>query len=298
MLPIFAVVAAAFLWGIIGLFVKGLTAAGLSPMEIVTIRVVSASLFLLLIGVVKNRRLLKIRAKDLYLFIGTGIISIVFFNWCYFAAMNMLSISTAVVLLYTSPVFVMLFSSLFFKESISLIKVILLCFTLAGSVLIVGAGGLDVSSGDGIGYVIGIGAGIGYALYSIFGKQALKRYETYTITAYTFITASVFLLPITEIWNKTEIILLPRTMLLILGLGLFSTVIAYLLYTWGLGKMEGSRAAVIANVEPVTAMLLGFLLYGEKLSPLQLAGALLIIGAVLFYNKKPRAQAAGKNQAN
>ncbi|CAH0345471.1 EamA family transporter [Bacillus sp. CECT 9360] len=288
MVPILAVVAAAFLWGIIGLFVKGLTEAGFSPMEIVTIRVVCASLFLLLIGAFKNRNLLKIRAKDTYLFIGTGIVSIVFFNWCYFTAMNMLSISTAVILLYTSPIFVMLFSSFFFKEKITYTKIILIGCTVLGSMLIAGESGLEVSGGENLGYIIGIGAGIGYALYNIFGKLALRKYESFTITAYTFITASVFLLPITRVWNKTETIMVPNTILLILGLGLFSTVIAYLLYTWGLGKMEGSKAAVIATAEPVTAMFLGFLFYDERLSSIQLVGAIIIIGAMIFYNKNPR----------
>ncbi|RFU64617.1 DMT family transporter [Bacillus sp. V59.32b] len=295
MLPVLAVVAAAFLWGIIGFFVKGLTEAGLSPMEIVTVRVVCASLFLLCIGVFKNRNLLKIRTKDIYLFIGTGIVSIVFFNWCYFTAMNVLSISTAVILLYTSPIFVMLFSSLFFKEKITLTKILLLGCTVLGSMLIAGDSGLDLAGGEKLGYIIGIGAGIGYALYSIFGKLALRRYESFTISAYTFITASVFLLPITKVWSKTEAILVPNTILLILGLGLFSTVIAYLLYTWGLGRMEGSRAAVIATAEPVTAMFLGFLFYDERLSPLQLGGALIIIGAVLFYNW-PKGKALKTNQ--
>ncbi|PLT34919.1 DMT family transporter [Bacillus sp. V5-8f] len=284
LLPVFAVVAAAFLWGIIGVFVKGLVAAGLTAMEIVTVRVCCASLFLLLIGFIKNPNLLKIKISDIYLFIGTGILSIVFFNWCYFTAMNMLSISTAVILLYTSPVFVMILSWVFFKEIINMPKILLLGCTFLGSILIAGVNGLAASDWDGIGFLIGIGSGLGYALYSIFGKLALKTYHTFTITAYTFFTASIFLLPATGIWHLTDQIIKPKPLILILGLGLFSTVIAYLLYTWGLGKMDGSKAAVIATVEPVTAMILGFVLYGERLSVLQLAGAFIILGAVLYYN--------------
>ncbi|RFU65495.1 DMT family transporter [Peribacillus glennii] len=286
-LPLLTVVAAASLWGIIGIFVKGLTDAGLSAMEIVTVRVCCASLFLLAVGVIKNRNLLRIRVADIYLFIGTGIISIVFFNWCYFTAMNMLSISTAVILLYTSPVFVMIFSSLFFKEIITLPKILLIGCTVLGSILIAGVKGHALSGGDGIGFLIGLGSGLGYALYSIFGKLALKKYHTFTITAYTFFTASICLLPVTGIWRKAEQIMAPKTLMLIIGLGLFSTVIAYLLYTWGLGKMDGSRAAVLATIEPVTAMFLGFLFYGERLSVLQMAGAFVILGAVLYYNKMP-----------
>jgi drug/metabolite transporter, DME family len=287
--PIISIVGAAFLWGIIGLFVKSLYNAGFTSLEIVTLRVVFSSLLLILIGVFKNKSVFKIRLKDFYLFIGTGIASIVFFNWCYFTAMNMLSVSTAVILLYTSPVFVMIFSAIVFKERITIKKLTLVLFTIAGCGLIAGTNGVSTDpAGTIIGYLIGIGSGVGYALYSIFGKLALANYTSFTITLYTFLTASVFLLPITKIWTKSEDVFVLYNFGCIAGLALVSTVLAYLLYTWGLGRMEGSRAAVLATIEPVTAMVLGIFLFGERLTFIQLAGAIAILGSVAMYNLKPR----------
>ncbi|RFU68445.1 EamA family transporter [Peribacillus saganii] len=287
-LPALAILFAATLWGAIGIFVKGLAEAGFSSMEIVTVRVVASSAILLLIGMLKNRNLLKIKIKDIYLFVGTGILSIVFFNWCYFTSMNMLSISTAVILLYTAPVFVMVLSVLFLHEKFTVRKIVLLFCTLAGCFLVTGALESGLKQGNPAGYLVGLGSGLGYALYSIFGKAALDKYQTFTITAYTFFVASLFLLPITKIWIKAPLFIDTGIILNVLGLSLLSTVLAYLLYTWGLQAMDSSRAAVLATVEPLTAMIIGFAIFGEKLSPLQLTGAGFILLAVALYNRRNR----------
>ncbi|PLS16301.1 EamA family transporter [Bacillus sp. M6-12] len=285
-LPALAILFAAILWGAIGIFVKGLAEAGFSSMEIVTVRVIASSAFLLIIGLIKDRRLLRINLKDIYLFIGTGILSIVFFNWCYFTAMNMLSISAAVILLYTSPVFVMVLSVLFLKEKFNSRKLVLLCCTLAGCFLVTGALDSGMQHGNPIGYLAGLGSGLGYALYSIFGKAALGKYQTFTITAYTFFVASLFLLPVTRIWTKAPIFFDMGIVLKVLGLSLLSTVLAYLLYTWGLKAMDSSKAAVLATIEPVTAMIIGFAFFSESLSLLQLTGAGVILLAVVLYSRR------------
>ncbi|WP_153122506.1 DMT family transporter [Peribacillus tepidiphilus] len=282
------IVLAAIFWGIIGIFVKGLTKAGFTAMEIVTIRVIISSVLLLILGAMKYKSQLKISYKDAHLFIGTGILSIVFFNWCYFSSINRLSISTAVILLYTAPVFVMVLSALFLGEKFTFKKFILLALTIVGCGLVAEVSVEGIRSGDLLGYLIGLGAGLGYALYSIFGKLALRKYQSFTITLYTFIVASVFLLPITGIWNKADRILNGNVIVLILGLGTVSTVLAYLLYTSGLQTMESSKASILTTVEPVAAMLVGFIVFNESIQSLQLTGAILILGALIFYNLPER----------
>lgn len=64
-----------------------------------------------------------------YYFFGSGVCSLVFFNWCYFSAISTSSMSVAAVLLYTSPVFVTLLSALFFRERITSHKVAALALT-------------------------------------------------------------------------------------------------------------------------------------------------------------------------
>ena len=106
---------AGVLWGSMGLFVRTLNAQGLASMEIVglraTVTVVALFLFLLLF----DRKLFKICWKDLWCFLGTGICSIVFFNFCYFKAITLTSLSVAAILLYTAPAIVMVLSYFLFQ---------------------------------------------------------------------------------------------------------------------------------------------------------------------------------------
>ena len=97
---------AGILWGTMGLFVRGLNADNLNAMKIVEIRVFFATLILGLFLLLYNKKLFVIRLKDIWCFIGTGICSLTFFNFCYFQTILTTSMSVAAILLYTAPVIV------------------------------------------------------------------------------------------------------------------------------------------------------------------------------------------------
>lgn len=186
----------ASLWGTIGWFVKNLYEYGFTAMEVVTLRVVTTAIFLGLYFLIMGLSSFKLKKwTDVKYFAGTGILSIVFFNYCLFTAISLSTIPVATALLYTAPAFVTMFSSILFKESFTFPKFISLIFTLTGCALVVGlfsTSTIELAPGS---IIFGIGAGLGYALYSIFSKYALEKYTSSTITIYTFLTASLFLLP-------------------------------------------------------------------------------------------------------
>lgn len=277
----FYIIGAAFFWGTISIFVKGLTAMGFSSMEIVTIRVLFSCLLLLLYGAFRKKGEMKIAIKDSYLFIGTGILSMAFFNWAAFTSMNMISVSVSVILLYTAPAFVMVMSVIFLKEDFTGGKLLLLCMTLFGCLLVTGLNMSTIGEGNILGYIIGIGSGFGYALYSIFGKFAIRKYSSFTVSFYTFLVATIALVPYTQIWTKFDQLLNMKALLYIIGLCVFSTVLAYLLYTEGLKVIESSKASILATVEPLTAMIIGILVFQESVTAIQaIGGAIIFISAI------------------
>lgn len=288
MLARFAVMAGALLWGTLAIFVKKLTFYGFTEMEIVTIRVTGAFLCILPVALASTpKQQLQIHLRHIWYFIGTGLFSIVFFNWAYFTAMNMMSISIAVMLLYTGPAFVAILSAIFLKEKLTAQKFAAVIMTVTGCAVIALAG--DSSSGNWtiLGFVIGLCSGMGYALYSIFGKIALKKYNSMTITLYTFLVSTICLLPIFPFWKKAASMPMAGWLYMI-GLGLVPTVFAYLLYTYGLDNVETSTASILATVEPVAAAMIGIILFGEHLHGGQLAGAIIIVSSILVisYEKK------------
>ena len=285
--PVF-VLTAGILWGTMGIFVRRLNNAGLASLEIVALRaiVTCAALFLFLL--VYDRKLLKIRLKDIWCFLGTGICSIVFFNYCYFKAITMTSLSVAAVLLYTAPAMVMVMSRFLFREKFTGIKVLALVLTFFGCVLVTGiAGSSDVLSPAGI--LVGLGAGFGYALYSIFGKFAIEKgYDSFTISFYTFLAASVGVLPLTDVKLLGSIVFRDVSIILFaLVFGLASTVVPYLTYTIGLKYMENSKASIIASVDPVVATLLGILVFREPMTAGGMLGVVLVLFSIVICQKDP-----------
>lgn len=279
------IVAGAVLWGLIGVFVAALRANGFTALQIVALRVITAGAILLLYALVTNRSLLRIKLKDVWYFIGTGILSIVFFNWCYFTAMQETSLSVAVVLLYTAPAFVTLISRFVFKELFTKRKLLSLLTMIIGCAFVVGFLPKPNLSISLFGLVVGLGSGFGYALYSIFGKLASKKYKPLTIATYTFLFASLLMIPVSGLWEVKEIILKKEILALSFGLGLFPTSLAYLLYTAGLSRVETGNASIIANIEPVVAMIVGVTVFNETLVIWQIIGSILILSAAILVQK-------------
>ena len=286
----FFIILAGCFWGSMGIFVRRLSEYGFSSIQIVAIRVTLAALIFALVLFIKDRKGFKISSKDIPLFLGLGVGSILFFTVCYFTAITMMSLSTAAILLYTSPVWIMLMSVAFFHEKLNGKKLTALILAFAGCVLVSGI------SGEGVtltGLLVGLGSGIGYGLYSILGTVALRKYSPYTVTFYTFAIAAVgswIICRPADVYNKfmaaTDIGFLLFFCILT---ALITAVIPFMAYTLGLKSVEASKAGIIATVEPMVATLIGILLFSEPLTIMSGLGILLILSAVVILNlKTPR----------
>ena len=277
------IVIGATLWGTIGFYVKKLYEYEFTPMEVVTIRVMIAAVVLLIYLISTSPKSLKLQQfSDIKYFLGTGIISFSFFNYCMFKTIELSTIPISAALLYTAPAFVIVISYFLFQEKITAIKLIALCSTFIGVIFVVGLIPLHLQSISFITIIIGLGSGLGYALYSIFSKYALKKYSSLVITTYTFVVAAIALMPFFPYREKLRLLLNFDVLPYILGLGLLPTTIAYIVYTYGLQRTEASKAAIIATIEPVVATFIGIFLFVEPFTIFQLLGMVFIIGAVIL----------------
>lgn len=287
------VLIAGCMWGCMGLLVRPLNnAVGLETMDIVALRAFETAL-LTCIGMPVLSKLnhstaakdFKVKISDLWVFVGTGIVSVVFFNFCYFNTIIYTSLSVAAIMLYTAPIFVMIISAVVFKDKMTVAKVIALVLAFAGCAVVTGAvtGKLLVSSK---GILYGLGAGIGYALYSIFGKFATdKGYNSATVTLYTFLFASIGVLPFIRVSRIVDaFVASPSHIVYTFFMIILTTFLPYIFYTAGLAGMEPGKAAVVACIEPVMATFVGLIVFGEKISIITYIGVALVIGAIVLIN--------------
>ena len=290
----FYIMIAGSLWGLISIFVNILKSIGFNSLQCVAVRAFFTALFLFVYLLCIDRNKLKVKVKDMFFLIGTGIGSIVFFNYCYFQAIEIIGgAAVPALLLYTAPVFVMILSAIFFREKITRKKLVSLIITFVGLGFVTGAffGGEKLSA---VAILFGLGSGFGYALYSIFSKFIIDKYDALTITFYTFLIAALATIPMSGIIRNVNLLFCTKGVIAAVSLAFFSTVLPFMLYTKGLQKVEAGKAAVLATVEPLVAAIVGVVVYAEHFTIEKIIGMMLIVVAVVMLNLPQRSEKSDK----
>lgn len=282
------IIIAGLFWGSMGIFVRHLNDLGFSSIQVACLRLTTAGILFALILLIKDRKGFKIALRDIPLFLALGLVSILFFTCCYFTAIRLMTMSTAAILLYTSPIWVMVLAIIFLKEKFTIQKLIALILAFAGCILVSGFGGKVTV----MGILVGLGSGLGYGLYSIFGTFALKKYSPYTVTCYTFLIAglgSIFVADPVDLVSKISAVEnKPALFGFVLLTAVVTAVIPFLLYTLGLNMTTAGKAAVLATVEPAAATLFGFFVMKETVGPVAVAGILLVFAAIIVLSLRKK----------
>ena len=183
------ILAAGILWGCMGFFVRTLEGIGLSSFQTAAIRLVISSAAFFVMGTVKGKDCLKIKLRDIPLLFCTGFFGIMLVTVTYFLSIKYSSLSVAAILLYTAPAFVMLASVILFHEKFGRAKLFSLLSAFAGLLFVSGVFGGDANV-TVVGVIFGLLSGLTYGSYSIFCTYALKKYGSFTVSAWAFAFAA------------------------------------------------------------------------------------------------------------
>lgn len=255
---------AGILWSTLGLFGNMLMERGLSSEQVAFTRLFIGFIVLSLYSLIRRPEVLKINLKCLLYCGAIGIICQGLFNKCYFKAVEVTGVSIAAVLLYTSPLFLAVFSKIVYKEKMTRAKIISLILCCIGAIMAVTGGVLDLKGINTYGIIMGIMAAITYALMPIISKNALKEFSSETILIYGFLFGAIFMIPsakpVEMMGFVTNMNVLPYMTLL----GVFPAAMAYIFYAEGIARgCELSIVGVVASVELIAASIIGWTVVGE-----------------------------------
>ena len=272
------------MWGSAGIFVRKLTELGMNSYTVVSVRVVLAVLILAVWLGIYDKNLLKIKLKDLWIFVAGGVVGMFGLNLCYNFAISELSLSLAAVLLSLSPVFVLFMAAILFKEKITSKKVICMTIAIAGCVL--ASGVLESASTmrwSVKGIIVGTIGAFFYGLYGIISKTAMERgYHAFTTTFYCLFMVMLVVIPLTNWKLVTNVVVAnPVKMSVFLVIhSLCTSVLPYILYTFSIRYIDAGMASILASGEPVAAMIFGVIFFSEIPTVLSVVGIVLVIMAL------------------
>lgn len=275
---------AALCWGLIGVWGRQAQNDGVGPMEIGFWRALIAGGMFLCHALLTGAKFP--RGRDLAVIAGFGLVGVSFFYSCYQLAVKLGGTSLASVLQYSAPVFVAVLGWALLRERLNQRDVVCIGVCIAGVMLI------SLGGGEGVrvtfaSMAVGLIAGFSYSLYYVFGRRFFPHYEPVAVFAIMMPVGALGLAPFVSQHPTTT-----SGWLNVVGLALVCTYTAYLLHSFGLRHMPAARASVIAASEPVSAAVLAAILFGERLSILAMAGALVVIGAAVILGRASSAKTA------
>lgn len=287
--PFLCILAAGTLWGSLGLFVRVLeNDYGFDSIQAAIIRLVVCALSFFAASLIRGIRKLRIKLRDFPLLACTGIFGALCTAITYSLSISYSSLAVAAILMYTAPIFVMAASFFLFHEKVTRRKITALLLATAGFVFVSGIFSSGAASVSGMGIVMGLLSGLSYGSYSIFCTYGLRKYDSFTVSAWAFFSAACGALCFVDLpgfFEKASAATqspggLPRFLLFVIGIGFLTSFLPFLLYTRGLSHIEASKAVIIASVEPLVAAVIGFFAFRETPTVFSIAGILLILVSV------------------
>lgn len=276
------VVLAAILWAVSGSTGKFLFMGGVTPQQVVQLRVTLGVPCLLAWLLIRDPSLLRIGVKDVFYFAVLGVVGLAMVQFGYFYAISKIHVAVAIILEYLAPTFIALYYVVVAREKLTRTTLVSVGASAVGCYLAVGAYHFDLLALNWQGIGAGIGAGAAFALYAVQGEYGMRRYGPWTVFFYALLFSAVFwnlaIPPLQSLRHHYTIWQWICILYIVVG----GTVVSFGLYTAGIDLIRSTRASITATLEPITAGLISFVFLGETLQFLQILGGVLVIGAVVM----------------
>lgn len=286
-LGIIAALSAGIIWGLLGLFVRTSDDLGISPMQLTCLRYMMIFVIVWAYIMVRNMKMFRVDRKTVGVLLMMGLIGTILNSYTYLESMTLISLSLSSVLQYVAPFFVILISVPVLKEKLTRNKVLAVIGAFIGSVLCTGVL-TDPGSMDLWGIFLAALSGFCFSIYTI-GSKIMSRdgYGVSTVLFYTSLICWVGLAPFCDLPGAFDLMMHSAdALLIVVGMGLFVTLLPFVLFNYSLTKIEAGKASVLTYAEPLAATVIGLIIYGEGVGIDTATGITLILLALIVINRK------------
>lgn len=282
------IVIAVTFWGGSAALAKYLFAKDYSSLIITQMRSTLSFLLLAAWFGVRNPSVFRIDRKDLPSFVGIGVIGIALTNYTYYATVELAAVATAILIQYTAPVLVTVYMTYIAREEQrSLLKLVALGLAMVGCYFaVMGNGGTLQLPGWSV--VTGPASSLFFAYLLIASKRLLRVYSQWTVLLYAFGLAAIFWLFVNPPWTIAAEDYTLYDWGVFLVFAVVSILIPHSLFAASLKMLDASTVSIVSTLEPVLAIAAAWLMLGESLTAVQVAGAVAILCGVLILQVSPK----------
>jgi DME family drug/metabolite transporter len=279
---------AAFCWGTTATLARLLFRDhDVPPLTAVAVRLVTASLLLGAWLALFRRDLLRIERRDYPYFVVLGVVALSGVQGSYYFSIATLGVGLAILLQYLAPTLILLYDAAR-GIPVPARTIVAAAAAIVGTALLVLGMDRAAFSTRPLHWAIGLSAAFLFAFYIVYSKRGLARYAPPTVLFYSFVLAGILWSVVTPPWRIAAAGYGAGTWGALLALGLFSTLVPFMLFNAGLRRLSAADAGIVATLEPVIAVASSAIVLGEGLRPAQTAGALLVLLASMTSSSAPR----------
>ena len=273
-------------FGFLGVPVRFLHDNGFAPLDITAVRLFVTTIALVIVALVVDRGLFKVRKRDLLFFILFGFFKLMS-DVTLFRAQVTIDLSLSTLLQMTAPYYVLVISLFLFRERITLMKILAMLVAFIGCIFVTGVITGGIHSLDFVGVASALISGLFFGLYTIGCKLGSdKGYKPVTTMMYTFLFASLMTIPFANDVKVVESFVDVHLILGVLSLGILMTLIPFFVSTWGVQKLEASKVSLISVMEVITACIVGYFLFDEEMTVLNIIGMSLVVASIVIMDLK------------
>jgi drug/metabolite transporter (DMT)-like permease len=240
---------------------------------------------------------IELPTSDLWQCFIIGMLGVAASNYFYYVAIQRTSVAIAIIVQYTAPVWVLLYVVARGQQKLSLQRVSAVAIALTGIVLTIGIVGAKSSSPlrlDSYGLLAALLASFSFAFYNVGGHRVLARHDRWRVLVWTLASASVFWLIVNPPWKVLAAHYTSAQWGFLFVFSMISVLGSFSLYFLGLQHLEPSRAIIASCLEPVFSILLAAVLLAEVVRPIQIAGIILVLAAIVIVQLPGRAAAVSE----
>ena len=273
----------AVMWGIMGVFVRGLSSEGLSSYDISFVRCLLAGSVFFIIKLIKNPKILKIDLKGLIICLIYGVLAYASSFIFYSIAVERIPVAIATVLMFMSPIWVALLGVVIFREKLKIQTIVTIGFCILGAILVSNLTGTSGKNIDIIGIIAGLANGFGVALQIMIPRYFSDKYERDTMLVYGFLGSAISLSFLTNFSLMSTKIYSGDLKLIfnLFGVGILCTMVANVCFVKSTEYIDTTTSSILSALEVVVGAIVGIIIFNESMSYLQVLGAIIVVLASL-----------------